>query len=257
MKLTYYTLCHFIYKAFDFTPHCIKFLDPKVYKLQYNILINMSSLADFLVEDMYSDVLEHGDKLYEIDKIIDWNIFHPILSKPYKNKTEKGGRPEIDVIVMFKALIIQQMYGLSDPEIERSICDRISSFRRFLGWVKSIPDKATIWLFKERLTESGAINDAWSLFNELIDNYGLGSGRELSQDATYITADPGHQKKDAPRGSLSKTTRSKDGTWAKKGSKSFFGFKSHTLVDNKHGLIRETELTTASLHDSKIDLYNR
>jgi IS5 family transposase len=51
----------------------------------------------------------------------------------YKNKTQKGGRPEIDVIIMFKALIIQKMYGLSDPELERSLCDRVS-FRKFLGW---------------------------------------------------------------------------------------------------------------------------
>ncbi|MDR2829796.1 MAG: hypothetical protein LBB45_01970 [Methanobrevibacter sp.] len=43
----------------------------------------MSSLVDFSVEDMYSAVLEHGDKLYEIDKIIDWNISRPILFKPY------------------------------------------------------------------------------------------------------------------------------------------------------------------------------
>jgi IS5 family transposase len=84
-----------------------------------------------------------GDKLYEIDKIMDWDIFRPILSEPYKNKTKNGGRPGTDVIILSKALIIQQMYGLSDPELERSICDRVS-FRNFLGWSKTIPDKATI-----------------------------------------------------------------------------------------------------------------
>jgi IS5 family transposase len=48
-----------------------------------------------------------GDKLYEIDKIMDWDIFRPILSEPYKNKTKNGGRPETDVIILSKALIIQ------------------------------------------------------------------------------------------------------------------------------------------------------
>ena len=47
----------------------------------------------------------------------------------------------------------------------------------------------------------------------------------IIQDATFITADPGHAKKDKPRGDEAKTRRSKDGTWAKKGSKSFFGYK--------------------------------
>ncbi|MDR2544099.1 MAG: transposase [Methanobrevibacter sp.] len=65
--------------------------------------------------------------------IVDWEIFRSILMQAYKNKTQKGGRPEIDVIIMFKALIIQKMYGLSDPELERSLCDRVS-FRKFLGW---------------------------------------------------------------------------------------------------------------------------
>ncbi|GAA5819516.1 MAG: Pseudogene of IS5 family transposase [Methanobrevibacter sp. CfCl-M3] len=66
---------------------------------------------------MYEDVKKHGDKLNDIDQIVDWELFRPILSQSYKNKTKKGGRPEIDVIVMFKALIIQKMYGLSDPEL--------------------------------------------------------------------------------------------------------------------------------------------
>ncbi|GAA5819188.1 MAG: transposase IS4 [Methanobrevibacter sp. CfCl-M3] len=61
-------------------------------------------------------------------------------------------------------------------------------------------------------------------------------------------------KKNSPRGLEAKTTRSKDGTWVKKGVKSFFGYKTHTLVDNEYGLIRETELITASSHDNKIDL---
>jgi IS5 family transposase len=66
---------------------------------------------------MYEDVKKHGDKLNDIDQIVDWEIFRSILMQTYKNKTQKGGRPEIDVIVMFKALIIQKMYGLSDPEL--------------------------------------------------------------------------------------------------------------------------------------------
>ncbi|MDR2545488.1 MAG: hypothetical protein LBD03_08170 [Methanobrevibacter sp.] len=47
-----------------------------------------------------------------IDQIVDWEIFRSILMQAYKNKTRKGGRPEIDVIVMFKTLIIQKMYNL-------------------------------------------------------------------------------------------------------------------------------------------------
>jgi IS5 family transposase len=74
------------------------------------------------------------------------------------------------------------------------------------------------------------------------------------QDAMFVTSDPGHAKADEPRGDEAKTRRSKDGTWMKKGSKLFFGFKQHTKVDVEYGLIRDVETTTASVHDSQIDL---
>jgi IS5 family transposase len=74
------------------------------------------------------------------------------------------------------------------------------------------------------------------------------------QDATFITADSGHAKADAPRGDKAETRRSRDGSWTKKGSKSFFGYKLHSKVDIELGLIRDLETTTASVHDSQVDL---
>lgn len=74
------------------------------------------------------------------------------------------------------------------------------------------------------------------------------------QDATFITTDLGHAKVDKPRDEEAKTRRSKDGSWTKKGSKSYFGYKFHSKVDTDLGLIRDLETTTASVHDSQIDL---
>lgn len=51
-----------------------------------------------------------------------------------------------------------------------------------------------------------------------------------------------------------KLGRSKEGTWTKKNSKSYFGFKAHTKEDCEHGMIWEIQTSTASLHDSQIDL---
>jgi IS5 family transposase len=83
---------------------------------------------------------------------------------------------------------------------------------------------------------------------------GLKVKQGVVQDATFITADPGHAKADAPRGEKAQTRRSKDGSWAKKGSKSYFGYKLHTKLDTDHGLVRHLETTTASVHDSQVDL---
>jgi transposase len=83
-------------------------------------------------------VLTRGDKLSAISKLVNWNGFLSIADGLYKNNTERGGRPNIDVIIMIKLLILQQMYGLSDPQLELQVADRIS-FRVFLGTTETIP----------------------------------------------------------------------------------------------------------------------
>jgi IS5 family transposase len=74
------------------------------------------------------------------------------------------------------------------------------------------------------------------------------------QDATFITAEPGHKKVEEPRGPTVKTRRNKDGEWTKKNGKSYYGYKLHSKMDIDHQLIREIETTPASMHDSQIDL---
>ncbi|MDI6877686.1 MAG: transposase [Methanomicrobiales archaeon] len=76
----------------------------------------------------------------------------------------------------------------------------------------------------------------------------------MIQDASFLTADPGHAPADTPRGEEAKTRRSRDGTWAKKGKKSYVGYKLHILMDRDHQLIRRLTTTPASLHDSQVDL---
>jgi transposase, IS5 family len=170
----------------------------------------------------------------------------------YDNKSEKGGRPNCDVILMFKILILQQWYGPSDLEVERQMADRIS-FMAFLGFPDPFPDSRTIWLFRERMARTGTDETVWAeLHQRQLDAMGLQVKRGTIQDATFIEADPGSSKK--PRGADAKTRRSRDGTWAKKGNESHFGYKLHQKNDIDYCLIREIETTTASLHDSQVDL---
>jgi IS5 family transposase len=169
----------------------------------------------------------------------------------YDNKSEKGGRPNCDVILMFKILILQQWYGLSDLEVERQMADRIS-FMAFLGFPDPFPDSRTIWLFRERMAKTDKDRLVWAELQRQLDAMGLQVKRGTIQDATFIEADPGSSKK--PRGDEAKTCRSRDGTWTKKGKESYFGFKLHQKTDIDYCLIREIETTTAKLHDSQVDL---
>jgi len=190
-------------------------------------------------------------RLLQISDLIEWAPFRRILEEMYDNKSERGGRPNCDVIMMFKILILQQWYGLSDLEVERQMADRIS-FMAFLGFPDSFPDSGTIWLFKNRMAETGKEEMVWAELQRQLDAMGLQVRRGTVQDATFIEADPGSSKK--PRGEDAKTRRSRDGTWAKKGNEIHFGYKLHQKTDIDYCLIREIETTTASLHDSQVDL---
>ena len=169
----------------------------------------------------------------------------------YDNKSEKGGRPNCDVILMFKILKLQQWYGLSDLEVERQIADRLS-FMGFLGFPDPIPDSRTVWLFRDRMEKTGKDKLVWSELQRQLDAKGLAVKRGTIQDATFIESDPGSSKK--PRGGEAKSRRSRDGTWAKKGNETHFGYKLHQKTDIDYCLIREIETSTASLHDSQVDL---
>ena len=192
-------------------------------------------------------------RLCQIFDLAHWEFFRFIIAEMFDNRSERGGRPNVDEVVMVKTLLLQQWYGLSDPEFERQATDRIS-FRNFLGFPEVIPDKSTIWAFRERLIETGKDRELWDELQRQLDLMGLNVKSGTIQDATFITADPGHAKIDKPRGDEAKTRRSRDGTWTKKGNKSYFGHKLHSKVDVDYGLIRNLETTTASVHDSQVDL---
>jgi IS5 family transposase len=190
-------------------------------------------------------------RLLQISNLIDWSPIRQILDEMYDNKSEKGGRPNCDVILMFKILILQQWYGLSDLEVERQMADRIS-FMAFLGFPDLFPDSRTIWLFKERMGKTEKDKIVWAELQRQLDSMGLQVRRGTIQDATFIEADQGSLKK--PRGDAAKTRRSRDGTIAKKGNEYHFGYKLHQKTDIDYYLIREIETTTAKLHDSQVDL---
>jgi IS5 family transposase len=113
---------------------------------------------------------------------------------------------------------------------ERELADRIS-FRVFLGTTEVVPDSTTIWKFKERLANNGKDVEIWNDLQKQLDAMNLKVKKGIIQDASFITSDPGHAKKDAPRGDEAKTRRSRAGSWAKKGIKSYFGYKLHSAMD--------------------------
>jgi IS5 family transposase len=89
--------------------------------------------------------------------------------------------------MLFKALIIQSLYNLSDDQLEYQIIDR-ASFKRFLGLNKSdkVPDSKTFWLFREQLIEKEVIEGLFKTFNETLDEAGVFANEGKMVDASFV-----------------------------------------------------------------------
>jgi len=155
---------------------------------------------------------------------------------------------------MMKMLVLQSWYGISDEELEYWVADRIS-FQKFLGFPKDIPDFTTVWRFREDLSKEGLIDKIWDELKRQMQEKGIKFSKGVIQDARFVEAPPGKTNstmKDRGRGQP--TTRNEDGSWSKKGDKSYFGYKDHAKMDSENHIVTELAVTTASVHDGKIDL---
>lgn len=220
------------------------------------------SFDQFILQKQYEKIKGLGDRLEIMKNMINWNKFRHIIGKLYKNN--ETGRPNHDEIVMIKILLLQQWYTLSDEELEYQIHDRIS-FRKFLDFPEKIPDYSTVWRFRERLSETGTTRKIWKELQRQLDNKGLEIKRGVIQDASFIEADFGrkkhHQEKKAEKegkkieySEQQQSHMDADGTFSVKHGQVHYGYKLHEKSDIDYELIRDFEVTTASTHDSQIDL---
>lgn len=212
----------------------------------------MKNLIDFALREKYAKVKQLRSNLEEINLIVDWDS----VAKSIPKNNKSMGRPPYETTLMNKILFLQSCYSISDEELEFQINDRLS-FQQFLGFPKSIPDYSTIWRYREELTELDYIDRIWAEINNQIKSKGIEIKKGKIQDASFIEADPGKKNSGMNgRGREAKTSRSRDGSWTKKGNKSVFGFKSHIKMDEETKIIEEVGVTTAKTYDGNVDLAN-
>lgn len=210
----------------------------------------MENLIDYALRAKYAKVEKLKNNLGKFNYLVNWRKF----LKLFPTRSSFVGRPEYEKILMIKILFLQACYGLSDEELEYQIYNRLD-FQKFLDFPKTVPDYSTIWRFREELTEGNVIEEIWNELQRQITNHGIIIEKGVIQDARFIQADPGKTRSGMnERGKEAKTSRSADGSWTKKGKKSYFGFKMHTKVDVKNKLVTEVAITTAKVHDGNIDL---
>ena len=131
-----------------------------------------------------------GDPLERLAKVVDFEVFRGELEAALsRSDRAKGGRPPYDLVLMFKILVLQTLYTLSDDQTEYQLKDRLS-FMRFVGLAlhDPVPDAKTIWLYREQLGRVGAVERLFARFDEILRVKGwLAMGGQIV-DATVIEA---------------------------------------------------------------------
>jgi len=145
---------------------CILWQKPHHYILCHK---NINPLGLFDEHFLLERLTKLKDPLVKLESHINWNIFVPVLDVAFTKPANKSkmGRPPFDRTMMFKILILQSLYSLSDDQMEYQMTDRLS-FKRFLGLKSSdkVPDAKTIWKFRETLDENqqikkGETSESW------------------------------------------------------------------------------------------------
>jgi transposase, IS5 family len=92
------------------------------------------------------------------------------LRRSEAERRNSAGRKPWDEVVIFKALVLQALYNLSDDQAEYQLRDRFS-FMRFLGLEleDAVPDAKTLWLYREALAKAGAVEEHSQKFEDVLD----------------------------------------------------------------------------------------
>lgn len=206
-----------------------------------------------------------GDPLVKLNEVMHWELFRNTLEAVRdKDRKSNAGRKPFDVILMFKILILQSLYNLSDDQLEFQIRDRLS-FMRFLGLGlgDTVPDAKTIWLFRELLTEANVIKSVFEQFDGFLRENGFTAKKGQIVDASIVAAprqrNSRQENQQINEGQVpedwsenKKRQKDTDARWFTKNGQRHYGYKNHIDVDVDHKLIRKYEVTPASVHDGDV-----
>jgi transposase, IS5 family len=204
------------------------------------------------VDQLTSDVgRKSGEVLEQIAALVDWPALEKLMSGFYQSPTGEKAFPPL---VMFKVLLLQAWHGLSDPEMEASLDDRMS-FRRFAGFSVDdrVPDHATIWRFRQKLVDRQLDQSLLAEVTRQLDTRGLVVKRGTLIDASLTQSA-------ARRPTMNEGKTSKKDTEARFGTNNergrfTFGYKMHMAMDEGSALVRAAVMTPANIQE--IDLAQR
>lgn len=205
--------------------------------------------------DLFSGFLAAPPKnevLSAISRMIDWEPLRMMIAPLYKAGT---GREGYDPVMLFKLLLLEHLYDLSDVAVVEEASDRLS-FREFtgIGTSDSVPDDTTLVVFRRRLRQAGLFDELFAQITVQMEERGLGvqPGSIKVVDATLIQAAVRPPRK--PRDGAEQETPplDPDADFTVKNGKPHYGYKLHLAQDRETGLVTAHEVTSASVHDTNV-----
>lgn len=184
--------------------------------------------------------------LETINREVDFSAAEKRIAATYSS----GGRPGHRVGVLLRILILQHLYGLSDPQVEEQISDRLS-FQKFvqLAAHEAVPDETTICRFRQRLIECGLHRELLDLLNRQLESKGYIVKRTTLVDATIVESS---RKYPGIESVKEGTAPDADAGFTRKNDRSLYGYKAHVASDGEHQLIRRALMTPAGTQETKL-----
>jgi IS5 family transposase len=231
--------------------------------------MNERQIGIFDESDRLEKLSKLGDHLERLNAIINWNGFRPLIEKALAKEAKgPGGRPSFDNVLMFKILILQRLYNISDDQTEYQINDR-RSFMRFLDLhpEDTVPDAKTIWHFRAAIAKADIIEMLFQLFEDELEATGIITHKGTIVDATFVDAPrqrntreenktikdggvPDDWKEPTPKAKHKLSQKDTEARWTKKGNETHYGYKDHAKVDADSKMIVDYSVTPANVHDS-------
>ena len=234
----------------------------------------MGQLGFFDLSGRYERLDRKKDPLVTLVAVVPWESFRAEIQAALVRQDRRvaaaerksaAGRKPWDAVLIFKTLVVQALYNLSDERMEYQVRDRLS-FMRFLGLglEDAVPDATTLWLYREALARDGTVQTLFAAFDCDLRDQGLLAMRGQIIDATIVAA-PKQRNHRAENAAIKQgetpaewdaqpaklRQKDTDARWTRKHGRSYYGYKNHISLDRRHKLVRRYTVTDAAGHDSQ------
>lgn len=227
---------------------------------------HLKSFADLAVEHRTVNT-----PLFDrVNTVVDWQQLLKVISKYYQKGQSVDGRESYSPLILFKMLLLQTWYGLSDESVEENVRDRIS-FSKFccIAMDQDVPDSTVLCRFRSELNKHNAFDELLKTINQRMEDGGLMIVKGAIVDAsvtptlrkprgkkefTLVAEDRKEEEEQEQTGTklvqIIKPNVDQEAAWIKKAGKLHYGYKQHT-VSNQEGFVLGIHTTAANESDIK------